>query len=201
MLSWICGLTLTFSAPAAARTSFLRSKKTVKVSSKANSRGSGTQAGALKSENSKNGAVGSEDETSKAPVSSTCERLDQSDESLLVEDFCLRINEIRKSHGLPLLTIKVDISDVAQDHAEDMYENDYFSHTNLDGESSFDRLKNDAVKFQSAAENIAWGQKTSAKVLTAWMNSPGHRKNMLNPKYKKFGIGMVNYYWVLNLTN
>jgi uncharacterized protein YkwD len=77
----------------------------------------------------------------------------------------------------------------------------YFSHKDRDGDRSFERMTEAGVKWRSAAENIAHGQKTSTAVISAWMKSPGHRKNMLNPKYGRFGIGMADYYWVLDLAD
>ena len=118
-----------------------------------------------------------------------------------INDFSEQLNTIRRNHNLPLLKVNVALNNVAQEHADDMYERGYFSHSNLSGQNSIDRLRAKNISFQRAAENIAKGQKTNRSVLTAWMNSPGHRKNILNPKYLKFGIGMTNYNWVLDFTN
>ncbi len=119
----------------------------------------------------------------------------------LAVDFCKQLNRLRQKYNLPQLKINLGLNSVAQDHAEDMYERGYFSHSNPQGESAFDRLRADKISFQRAAENIAKGQKTNRAVLEAWMNSPGHRRNMLDARYGKFGIGMTNYNWVLDLTN
>lgn len=83
-----------------------------------------------------------------------------------------------------------------QKHSEDMSENDYFSHTSLDGRSFVDRARAEGYR-SPGAENIAAGQRTPEQVMEAWMNSSGHRANILNCDLKKMGLGLDTdgFYW------
>ncbi len=67
----------------------------------------------------------------------------------------------------------------------------YFSHTGLDGRSPFDRMRDAGYSYSSAAENIAAGQPTPAAVVNGWMNSEGHRANILNCKLTQIGVGVA----------
>lgn len=81
------------------------------------------------------------------------------------------------------------ISDVARKHSEDMAKRNYFSHKNPDGKSPFDRMEESNIKFIMAGENIAAGQPNAIAAHEGWMNSKGHRKNILGD-YKELGIGV-----------
>lgn len=70
-----------------------------------------------------------------------------------------------------------------------MINENYFSHTSPIYGSPFDMLKSFKISYQAAGENIAKGQKTPQEVVTGWMNSEGHRKNILNPSYTELGVG------------
>lgn len=85
---------------------------------------------------------------------------------------------------------------VAQAHAEDMVRRDFFSHTNPDGQSPFDRLRAAGVTYMAAAENIAFGYPTAAAVLDAWVRSDGHRRNLENCGYTHHGVGLQQEKWV-----
>ncbi|EBK2060154.1 hypothetical protein AAL85_25555, partial [Salmonella enterica subsp. enterica serovar Typhi] len=74
-------------------------------------------------------------------------------------------------------------------------DNNYFSHTSPTYGSPFDMMKKFGIKFGYAGENIAMGQKTPAEVVNAWMNSEGHRANILNANYNLIGVGYYNGYW------
>jgi uncharacterized protein YkwD len=79
----------------------------------------------------------------------------------------------------------------------------YFSHTGQDGRSPFDRIKQAGYPGRMMGENIAAGQTSAAAVMQAWMNSPGHRANILNCGYKEVGVGYVaggsmRHYWTQN---
>src|SRR4029453_12310533 len=78
---------------------------------------------------------------------------------------------------------------VAQAHADDMVRRDFFSHTNPDGQSPFDRLRAAGVTYVAAAENIAFGYPTAAAVLEGWLGSSGHRANVENCAYTHHGVG------------
>ena len=85
---------------------------------------------------------------------------------------------------------------VAQQHADDMVRRDFFSHTNPDGKSPFDRLRAAGVTYTAAAENIAFGYVTASAVLDAWVASKGHRRNLENCRYTHHGVGLRDRTWV-----
>ena len=101
------------------------------------------------------------------------------------------VNKVRAENGLSALTWAEDVARVARAHSSDMINRNFFSHTNPDGLSPFDRLKNNGISYRTAAENIAYGQKTAEAVMKSWMNSSGHRANILNKNVKEIGVGAV----------
>ncbi|SHN49129.1 CAP domain-containing protein [Desulfitobacterium chlororespirans] len=108
------------------------------------------------------------------------------------------INKERAAAGLSPLQVDFRLVDVAQVKALDMKTNSYFSHTSPTYGSPFDMLKNAGIQYRSAGENIARNMSVDA-AMTAFMNSDGHRKNILNPAYTHIGVGVVssnsgNYY-------
>lgn len=107
------------------------------------------------------------------------------------------VNEIRVKNGLNPLTEDWELSRVARYKSRDMKDNNYFSHTSPVYGSPFNMLKSFGIKYKAAAENIAKGQATPQTVVNAWMNSAGHRANILNSSYTKIGVGYVKSgnYW------
>ncbi len=107
------------------------------------------------------------------------------------------VNEIRVKNGLKPLAADWELSRVARYKSQDMKDNNYFSHTSPVYGSPFNMIKNFGISYRSAAENIAKGQRTPQAVVNAWMNSSGHRANILNPSYTKIGVGYVaeGNYW------
>jgi uncharacterized protein YkwD len=97
-------------------------------------------------------------------------------------------NERQKAGCGPLRTNSA-LTRAADLHASDMVTNHYFDHNSLDGRSPFDRMKTAGFKGGSMAENIAVGYSSAAAVVEGWMNSEGHRKNILNCSYTLIGIG------------
>lgn len=97
------------------------------------------------------------------------------------------VNEERVKAGLHELTIDTQIEAAALIRAKEMKQS--FSHTRPDGSSFSTALKEQGVSYKGAGENIAWGQKTPEEVMKGWMNSEGHRANILNPKFTKIGVG------------
>ena len=97
-------------------------------------------------------------------------------------------NERQKAGCGPLRTNSA-LARAAEDHAADMVDNHYFDHNSQDGRSPFDRMKTAGFKGGSMAENIAVGYSSAAAVVKGWMNSEGHRKNMLNCSYTMIGVG------------
>lgn len=101
------------------------------------------------------------------------------------------VNQERAAQGLNPLAWADDLADVARAHSKDMEQRRFFDHMNPSGFSPFDRMENAGITYFMAAENIAAGQGTPAAVMESWMNSPGHRANILNPELKELGVGYV----------
>lgn len=106
-------------------------------------------------------------------------------------------NQERSKQGLKPLTLDTALSKVAKDKSRDMQQKGYFSHTSPTYGSPFDMMKKYGVQYRSAGENIAMGQRTPQEVVQAWMNSEGHRKNILNASFTHIGVGHVESgnYW------
>lgn len=102
------------------------------------------------------------------------------------------VNEQRANYGLSALTYSTKLEAVGYAHSKDMAQNNYFSHTNLSGQSPFDRMRAAGISYRSAAENIAAGQRTPQEVVNAWMNSAGHRANILNSSVTQMGVGIYS---------
>ena len=98
-------------------------------------------------------------------------------------------NAERTKAGCKSLKSNADLKSAAQKHSADMAKQDYFSHTGKDGRSPFDRMADAGYSFTAAAENIAAGQRTPADVVKGWMNSEGHKANILNCTYTEIGVG------------
>lgn len=101
------------------------------------------------------------------------------------------INAQRTSAGLQPLKIDSDVQNVARTKAQDMVNNNYFSHTSPTYGSPFDMLKSYGIKYKAAGENIA-GNSSNSGAVNAWMNSEGHKANILNGNYNYTGLGVVN---------
>jgi uncharacterized protein YkwD len=100
-------------------------------------------------------------------------------------------NAARVNHQLPILTWDDHVRETARDHSADMAVNDYFDHKNLEGQSPFDRMKEDKVAFHTAGENLAYGQLSSIFAHEGLMNSLGHRENILRQDYEYLGVGVA----------
>lgn len=98
-------------------------------------------------------------------------------------------NSVRAKHGKKPFVWDEKAVNAARKHSEDMGLNDYFSHTNLSGKSPFDRMKDAGIKYFSAAENIAMGQMSGIDAHETWMNSSGHRTNILG-NCERLGVGV-----------
>ena len=107
------------------------------------------------------------------------------------------VNEIRVKNGLKELTYDWELSRVARYKSQDMRDNKYFSHTSPVYGSPFQMIKNFGISYRSAGENIAKGYATPKAVVDGWMNSPGHRANILNASFTRIGVGYVadGRYW------
>ena len=113
------------------------------------------------------------------------------------------INEQRAANGLAPLTLNEKLSDVARAKSQDMHDNNYFSHTSPTYGSPFDMLKTFGISYRAAGENIAMGYATPQAVVNGWMNSSGHRANILNSSYTQVGVGYVadGHYWTQLFTD
>ena len=107
------------------------------------------------------------------------------------------VNNIRVQNGLGKLTANWELSRIARYKSQDMHDNRYFSHTSPVYGTPFDMIKNFGISFRTAGENIAQGYATPEAVVNGWMNSSGHRANILNASYTQIGVGYVSNgnYW------
>lgn len=128
-------------------------------------------------------------EPAAAPVSSAVSAYEQKVVELT--------NQERAKNGLKPLALDTELSKVAREKSRDMQSKGYFSHTSPTYGSPFDMMKKFGISYRSAGENIAMGQRTPEEVVKAWMNSSGHRANILNSSYTHIGVGHVatGNYW------
>ena len=103
----------------------------------------------------------------------------------------------RAKYGLKPLTEDWELSRVARYKSQDMHDRRYFDHTSPTYGTPFQMMKAFGLSYRSAGENIAMGYRTPQSVVTGWMNSSGHRANILNSSYTKIGVGYVadGNYW------
>ena len=107
------------------------------------------------------------------------------------------VNEVRRENGLKALTANWELSRVARYKSQDMLNKGYFSHTSPTYGTPFQMIKAFGLSFRTAGENIARGYPTPQAVVNGWMNSSGHRANILNASYTQIGVGYVaqGNYW------
>ena len=107
------------------------------------------------------------------------------------------VNDIRSQNALKPLVTNWELSRVARYKSQDMVDKKYFSHTSPTYGSPFDMIRSFGLSYRAAGENIAYGQRTPKEVVDAWMNSSGHRANILNTSYTQIGVGYVSTgnYW------
>ena len=106
------------------------------------------------------------------------------------------VNQERLQAGLKPLVVHTNLTKMAKNKAIDMYKNNYFSHTSPKYGSPFDMMDLYNITYVYAGENIAKGQRSAKEVVKAWMESPGHKANILNRNYGLIGVGYYNGYWV-----
>lgn len=99
------------------------------------------------------------------------------------------VNAERRKYGLQPLAANWELSRVARIKSQDMRDRRYFSHTSPTYGSPFEMMRAFNIPYRAAAENIAAGQRTASEVMQGWMNSPGHRQNILNGQYTQIGVG------------
>ncbi len=137
-----------------------------------------------------NSGTGNQQPPVEIPADSTVYELSTSEKKLI--DL---INQERTDAGLNPLIVDSELCRVARIKAEDLYKNNYFSHTSPTYESPFQMMRDFGISFKSAAENIAktYGAESAHN---GFMNSPGHRNNILNPGYTHVGVGIYGKYYV-----
>jgi uncharacterized YkwD family protein len=115
------------------------------------------------------------------------------------------VNIEREKAGLKPLKASSQLSKVARMKSKDMAENNYFSHTSPTYGSPFDMMRQFGINYRTAGENIAKGYLSPASVMNGWMNSSGHRANILNPNFGTIGVGAYKVgstiYWTQMFTN
>ncbi|MFJ3234395.1 CAP domain-containing protein [Streptomyces sp. NPDC086787] len=100
-------------------------------------------------------------------------------------------NAERRAAGLPPLAADPLLAAAAQGHSADMAARDFYSHTSPEGSEPWDRAAAAGAARRSIGENIACGQRSAAEVVDGWMNSPGHRANILKPSFTHIGVGFA----------
>lgn len=126
---------------------------------------------------------------------------EQTAESTILSEYELEVVELtnveRQKHGLAPLQIDEALSKVARVKSEDMAKQNYFSHNSPTYGSPFDMMKQFGISYRTAGENIAMGQRSPQEVVNAWMNSEGHRANILNSNFTHIGVGHASNgnYW------
>ncbi|MGG2482284.1 CAP domain-containing protein [Brevibacillus borstelensis] len=131
----------------------------------------------------------------KAPASNTVNASSQ-----FAREVANLVNQERAKAGLAPLAYDAALEKVALAKAADMDQNNYFDHNSPTYGSPFDMMKRFGVSYMTAGENIAMGQRSAEEVMQQWMNSDGHRKNIMNPNFTKIGVGYQNGYWVQEFT-
>ena len=107
------------------------------------------------------------------------------------------VNQERAKAGLPALKEDWELSRVAKYKSQDMHDNRYFDHNSPTYGSPFEMMKSFGIHYSYAGENIAQGQRSAQEVMNAWMNSSGHRANILSKNFTYIGVGYVEdgHYW------
>jgi uncharacterized protein YkwD len=111
------------------------------------------------------------------------------------------LNASRRANGTAPLRFNRQLGQAAMVHACDMLVHAFFDHRGTDGSNSQRRVRSAGYEDCIVAENLAWGYPRPEQIITGWMNSPGHRTNMLHPRIEEFGVGITQGpdgpYWVL----
>jgi uncharacterized protein YkwD len=104
---------------------------------------------------------------------------------------------MRAEHGLGSLSWNSQLAAAAKAHSDDMSANRFMSHTGSDGSLPWDRAIAHGYSYSFVGENVAWGYRSAGTVFDAWMNSPGHRANILRPEFTEIGIGITGTFWTV----
>lgn len=112
--------------------------------------------------------------------------------NITVTDVVQSTNAERQKKGVPTLRLNAELSKAAEEKARDMFAKNYWAHFGPNGEKPWDFIKKHGYTYTAAGENLARDFQESNAVVTAWMNSPSHRENLLNKNYQDIGIAVVN---------
>ncbi|MGB3200222.1 MAG: CAP domain-containing protein [Nodosilinea sp.] len=117
----------------------------------------------------------------------------------IAQDLLRLVNAERQRANVSPLVLNEKLATAAQRHSQDMATSRRMSHTGSDGSTMRSRIDATQYAWSTIGENVAMGQPTAAAVMTAWMNSPGHRQNILNPAFTELGVGQATgggrLYW------
>ncbi|MFD3457938.1 CAP domain-containing protein [Streptomyces sp. NPDC058691] len=107
------------------------------------------------------------------------------------------VNQERSKAGCSALKLNGKLTDAAQEHSADMAETGTMSHTGSDGSTPSDRISAAGYNWRSYGENVAYGYSSPSAVMQGWMNSPGHKRNILDCSFKEIGVGLAQpgSYW------
>ncbi|WP_456279115.1 CAP domain-containing protein [Bacillus sp. AK128] len=138
--------------------------------------------------------------TNQAPVQTQPETVKENTNTYSISQFEQQVvtltNQERAKYGLKALTLDTKLSEVARAKSSDMLNKGYFSHTSPTYGSPFEMMKQFGISYRTAGENIAMGQRSPQEVVQAWMNSEGHRKNILSQSFTHIGVGHIEgNYW------
>lgn len=147
----------------------------------------------------------SPEKTSKPTQTTGGTKPSSSSLSAIEQEVVRLVNIERKKAGLKPLVADTKLSSVARIKSQDMRDNNYFDHQSPKYGSPFDMMKKFGISYRTAGENIAAGQTTAQQVMNSWMNSPGHRANILSANFTKIGVGFAKggsygTYWTQQFT-
>jgi uncharacterized YkwD family protein len=147
-------------------------------------------------------SAGSSGDSQTAAGQNDTDTAQNADSLTFEEQVAALVNEQRAANGLKPLTLSAELSNAARAKSQDMHNNHYFAHESPTYGSPFDMLTAFGIRYQAAGENIAMGYATPEAVMNAWMNSSGHRANILSTSYTQIGVGYVadGNYWTQEFT-
>ncbi|KXN70258.1 SCP-domain-containing protein [Conidiobolus coronatus NRRL 28638] len=115
-----------------------------------------------------------------------------------IQQMACLVNYQRQLKGVKPLTISSGLIEMARQHSDDQAQMKNMTHTGSNGSTLINRFDTADYPSRYVAENVAWNQRSVAEVVQAWVNSPGHYANMINPSYTEFGAACVNWYWTFD---
>jgi uncharacterized protein YkwD len=105
------------------------------------------------------------------------------------------VNQVRRRNGAAPIQISNTLQFVAQNHANDQRRRNVMTHSSANGASPGQRAQQAGFNFRNFGENVAFGQRSEEEVMRAWIRSPGHFRNIVNPAFREMGIGRSGNFW------